>query len=276
MSADRSASAAGLDRASTGPTILAFELATEACSVALWHGATLLTRHQIAPRRHIELALPWAEALLAESGLAKSAIDALAVGVGPGAFTGVRLAISLVQGIALGLDRPVLPVSTLAALALPSLAEGPVLAAIDARMGEVYLGEFATDADGLPFALAPEVLLPLDAAAEVTAARWASADAAAKPPTGFAGFAATGAPRWRGVGSGFAAGAGAWHAALAHVFRAIDATALPTAAAVARIAHRDWCLGGGIAADRLEPTYLRDKVALTSAEQAAARAAKAG
>jgi tRNA threonylcarbamoyladenosine biosynthesis protein TsaB len=233
--------------------LLAFELATEACSVALQHDGRVLARHEIAPRRHVELALPWADALLAEAGVAKSQLDALAVGVGPGAFTGVRLAISLVQGIALGLDRPVLPVSTLAALAEPFLAEGPVLAAIDARMGELYVGEFECDQDGLPRAMAPEQLIALDAAAAALEAR------------GVAGI---------GVGTGFAAGGGTWFAPLADRFTRIDASALPTATAVARIAARCFADGRAVAPERLEPTYLRDKVALTAAEQAAARAAK--
>lgn len=250
---------------SRGPTLLAFELATEACSVALLHEGALLARHEVAPRRHAELALPWADALLAAAGLPKSRLDALAVGVGPGAFTGVRLAISLVQGIGLGLDRPVVPVSTLAALAEPFLdaaapGRAPVLAAIDARMGELYVGEFERDADGLPRALTDEALLPLDAAAEALAARWAkAADETARI----------------GVGSGFGAGGGAWSSPLAHRFVRIDAAALPTASAVARIAARGFNCGLAVAPERLEPTYLRDKVALTSVEQAAARAAKA-
>jgi tRNA threonylcarbamoyladenosine biosynthesis protein TsaB len=237
--------------------LLAFELATEACSVALWHDGRLLARHEVAPRRHAELALPWAEALLSEAGLAKSQLDALAVGVGPGAFTGVRLAISLVQGIALGLDRPVVPVSTLAALAEPYLAEGPVLAAIDARMGELYIGEFAADADGLPKALAEEALLPVGEAAAALPARWPVTDLGRV-----------------GVGTGFAAGGGVWCAELAG--RLVRVEAEPTAAAVARIAAGAFARGHAVAPERLEPTYLRDKVALTSAEQAAARAAKAG
>lgn len=240
-------------------TLLAFELATEACSVALWHDGRLLARHEAAPRRHAELALPWAEALLAEAGVAKSQLDALAVGVGPGAFTGVRLAISLVQGIALGLDRPVVPVSTLAALAQPFLAEGVVLAAIDARMGELYVGEFAADADGLPKASTEEALLPVGAAAAALLARWPATDLGRV-----------------GVGTGFAAGGGVWCAALADRLARIEAEALPTASAVARIAAPAWARGMAVAPERLEPTYLRDKVALTSAEQAAARAAKAG
>jgi tRNA threonylcarbamoyladenosine biosynthesis protein TsaB len=89
--------------------LLAFETATEACSVALLVDGDVRERFEIAPRRHAELALPWAEGLLADAGIARSQLDAVAVGRGPGAFTGVRLAISLAQGIALALDRPVVP-----------------------------------------------------------------------------------------------------------------------------------------------------------------------
>ncbi|MDG6347917.1 tRNA (adenosine(37)-N6)-threonylcarbamoyltransferase complex dimerization subunit type 1 TsaB, partial [Luteimonas sp. 8-5] len=84
-------------------TLLAFETSTEACSVALWRDGQVLEKFGVAPRRHAELALPWAEALLAEAGVARSAIDAIAVGRGPGAFTGVRLGVALAQGIALAL-----------------------------------------------------------------------------------------------------------------------------------------------------------------------------
>ena len=111
--------------------LLAFETATEACSVAVYVDGEVRERFEVAPRRHAELALPWADALLAEAGVAKSQLDAIAVGRGPGAFTGVRLAVALAQGIALALDRPVLPVSTLAALATRATGER-VLAAIDA------------------------------------------------------------------------------------------------------------------------------------------------
>ncbi|PBS14390.1 tRNA (adenosine(37)-N6)-threonylcarbamoyltransferase complex dimerization subunit type 1 TsaB, partial [Lysobacteraceae bacterium NML93-0793] len=114
--------------------LLAFETATEACSVAVWDDGRILERFEIAPRRHAELALPWAEQLLAEAGLARAQLDAIAVSRGPGAFTGVRLGIALAQGIALALDRPVVAASTLAVLALRAdAAPGTrVLAAIDA------------------------------------------------------------------------------------------------------------------------------------------------
>src|SRR3546814_11819562 len=94
--------------------ILAFETATEACSVALWLDGELRERHAIAPRQHAQLVLGWADALLAEAGIARGALDAIAVGRGPGAFTGVRLAIAPAQGIPLALVFPVVPVPTLA------------------------------------------------------------------------------------------------------------------------------------------------------------------
>src|SRR6476659_5161 len=124
--------------------LLAFETATEACSVALWIDGDIHERFELAPRRHAELALPWAQALLSECGVARSQLDAIAVGRGPGAFTGVRLAVALAQGIALALDRPVVPVSTLAALAMQAQGER-ILAAIDARMGEIYVAAFRRD-----------------------------------------------------------------------------------------------------------------------------------
>ena len=97
--------------------LLAFETATEACSIAVYVDGEVRERFEVAPRRHAELALPWAEQLLAEAGIARAQLDAIALSRGPGAFTGVRLAIALAQGIALALDRPLLPVSTLAVLA---------------------------------------------------------------------------------------------------------------------------------------------------------------
>ena len=103
--------------------ILALETATEACSVALWIEGEVLDRFEVAPRRHAELALPWIEDLLAQAGLARAQLDAVACGRGPGAFTGVRLAVAITQGLALALDRPAVGVSTLEALALPAMRE---------------------------------------------------------------------------------------------------------------------------------------------------------
>jgi tRNA threonylcarbamoyladenosine biosynthesis protein TsaB len=230
--------------------LLAIETATEACSVAVWVDGEVRERFEVAPRRHAELTLPWAEQLLADSGVAKSQLDAIAVGRGPGAFTGVRLAIALAQGIALALDRPLLPVSTLAALAMrvESGTDGErIIAAIDARMGEVYLGAFAREGGGL-VALGEEVVVKPDAALV---------------PDG---------DRWHGVGTGFAAADGALPARLHGRLASIDAMALPHAADVAGLGALMFARGAAIAPERVEPAYLRNNVALTIAEQQALRA----
>lgn len=229
--------------------LLAFETSTEACSVALWRDGDVLERFEVAPRRHAELALPWAEALLADAGIARAQLDAIAVGRGPGAFTGVRLGVSIAQGIALALDLPVLPVSTLLALAARAQPSSQrVLAAIDARMGEVYLGAFARDGDGWR-TLQPEAV--------------GAPDAIALPD----------GDGWDGVGTGFDAAAGALRARLGARMARVDAAALPHAADVARIGATMLARGEAVAPERLEPAYLRDNVALTLAEQAAASAA---
>jgi tRNA threonylcarbamoyladenosine biosynthesis protein TsaB len=223
--------------------LLAFETATEACSVALWIDGSVLERHAVAPRRHAELALPWADALLTEAGIARRELDVIACGRGPGAFTGVRLAIALTQGIALGLERPVLGISTLAALALQAAGAERVLAAIDARMGEIHLGAFERCADGQVHALGRE--------------RLGSPDSIALPD----------GQDWSGVGSGFAAQSAVLAQRCAGLNGSIDPTALPHAAAVARLAAQAFERGEALAPEHLQPTYLRDKVALTLEEQ---------
>jgi tRNA threonylcarbamoyladenosine biosynthesis protein TsaB len=226
--------------------LLAFETATEGCSVALWLDGAVRERFEIAPRRHAELALPWADALLAEAGIARSQLDAIAVGRGPGAFTGVRLAIALGQGIALALDRPLVPVSTLEALAFDASGER-VLTAIDARMGEVYLGAFAREGDTLR-ALMHETVAP---------------PAQVEVPDG---------ERWVAVGTGFAAVDAALQTRLVGRLATVDVEALPHAVAVARLGAAAFACGEGLPPERVEPAYLRDNVALTLEQQRALRA----
>lgn len=231
--------------------MIAFETATEACSVAVWDRGDVVERFEVAPRRHAELALPWADELLARAGLARAQLDVVAVGRGPGAFTGVRLGIALAQGIALALDLPMLPVSTLAALAMRAPGPGRVLAAIDARMGEVYAGGFEHAGDGLR-ALGPETVSPPEDVVLPGAAEAA----------------------WHGVGTGFAAVDGALGTRLAPRLGGVDASALPRAADVARLAAQAWARGERVAPERVEPAYLRDNVALTLEQQQALRDAR--
>lgn len=120
--------------------LLAIETATEACSAALLIDGNVIDRHEVAPRQHNQLILPMCEHLLAEGGVSAGSLDAIAFGCGPGAFTGVRIAASVTQGIAIAHDLPVIPVSTLENLAYQAntKVDEYVMPAIDARMDEIY------------------------------------------------------------------------------------------------------------------------------------------
>ena len=141
--------------------ILYVDSATEACSAGLWCDGALITRCELAPRAHTHLLLPMAQAVLAEAAVAMTQLDLIAFGQGPGSFTGVRIATACAQGMAMGLDIPILGVSTLATLAQAQVqtqvqahigalpddeANAVIHAAIDARMGEVYHAAFRVGA----------------------------------------------------------------------------------------------------------------------------------
>lgn len=232
--------------------LLAIETATESCSVALACGESLVVRSEFAPRRHAELLLPMCEQVLAEAGIGRHALDAVAVGVGPGAFTGVRLAVSAAQGLALALERPLVPVSSLAALAMQAPDnEAAILAVIDARMGEIYAGTFRRNADGL--------VEPIGAESVGLAERLELPVASA----------------WNVVGSGWAT----YHEVLGTRLPAtpacVEGVAYPQASEVALLALPVARAGRGLAPENVAPVYLRDKVALTRAEQQAAREERA-
>ncbi|MFI8719500.1 tRNA (adenosine(37)-N6)-threonylcarbamoyltransferase complex dimerization subunit type 1 TsaB [Stenotrophomonas sp. NPDC077464] len=230
--------------------LLAFETATEACSVALYVDGQVSERFDIAPRRHAELSLPWAEQLLAEAGVGRAQLDAIALGRGPGAFTGVRLAIAIAQGIALALDRPLIPVSTLQVLALRAPAQAThVLSSIDARMGEVYVAR----------------QVRVDGQWQLQGEERVCAPEAVELPDG---------SRWFGVGTGFGAAEGVLATRLADRLDGVDAQALPRASDLLALAVPMFERGEAMAPERVEPAYLRDNVALTLVEQQAARAAK--
>jgi tRNA threonylcarbamoyladenosine biosynthesis protein TsaB len=228
--------------------LLAIETATEACSVALLQDGIVIDRSELAPRRHAELVLPMAESLLAEGGITRRQLDAIAVGRGPGAFTGVRLAVAVAQGLALALDLPVVPVSSLAALAMQAPKNGAaILAAIDARREEIYAGAFRFDADGLVQSLDEERVL---AASEL-----------ALPDAG----------TWNVLGSGWASYGDAIRSRLPSAPPWADGDRFPQAQDVARLAAPLFAAGKGVSPEQALPVYLRDKVALTLEEQHAER-----
>ena len=158
--------------------LLALDTSTEACSVALLYGSELLTLDEVCPQQHSKRVLPMVQQLLTDSGLSLGQLDGLVFGKGPGSFTGVRIGVGVAQGLAFGADIPVYGVSTLAAMAQAAyrqLQASQVLAAIDARMAEIYFGHYQLDVDGLmqlqgqEQAVKPEQLAPLDAAGDFTA-----------------------------------------------------------------------------------------------------------
>ena len=226
--------------------IIAIETATEACSAALSVDGRVVERSEIAPRRHAELILPMIESLLVEAGISRAQLDGIAVGRGPGAFTGVRLAIAVAQGLALALDIPIVPVSSLAALAQDAPDAGAsILAVIDARMGEVYTGMFRRGEGGLVEAIGEETVGKADELILLQSTQWCV------------------------VGSGWDAYRDALAARLPAPPVFADGARFPQARAVARLAAPQFAAGLGVPPEQALPVYLRDKVALTLAEQRA-------
>lgn len=221
--------------------LLALDTATEACSVALLDGTSCIVRYEEPGRGHAERILPMVDEVLAESRVKLSSVEGIAVGRGPGAFTGVRIAISIAQGLAFGAGKLVAPISDLAALAQRAIdAQGArhVLACLDARMEEIYWGCFERDPQGRAVAAGEE---RVSAAGEV------------QFPTG---------ADWHGIGSGWRVPALVRRAqsvgvAVTHLYPAL----YPRAEEVARLGAAVFRAGDGVPPEQALPMYLRDRVA---------------
>ncbi len=127
-------------------TLLIIDTSTEACSVAVVKNDEIFFKQDVTPRSHTKMVLPMVDMLLTDASLSINDMDAIAWGRGPGSFTGVRIGTGIMQGLALGANKPVIGISTLAAMAQQAIDElnaQQVIAAIDARMGEVYWGVFS-------------------------------------------------------------------------------------------------------------------------------------
>lgn len=221
--------------------ILALDTSTEAGSVALWHKGEVLEDFQLLPRQQAQALLPQIKGLMNKAGIALSQVDALAFGRGPGSFTGLRIAAASIQGLALALDRPVIPVSTLEAMAWTAMNQQGVnkaLTLIDARMDEVYWCAWQNEA-GWPVALVAEQL---------------SAPEAVSLPD-----AASPAMDWVLVGSGACYTERLAASVKAKLERQLPEI-LPSAKAIVYLAHQAWLRGELVDAADAVPIYLRDKV----------------
>ena len=258
--------------------ILALETSTEYCSAALWIDGQVAQWHVLAGHTHSDILLPTVKRLMEQAGLGFAQLDGVAFGAGPGSFTGLRIACGAAQGLAFAHDLPVVPVVSLESLAEQGDADA-VIAAFDARMGELYLaayrragvsGEGSSESsggsgggssdgrsDGNSGADWSVQIAPMLVTAPVLDA---SLPALAASPS---------AGQWLGMGSGFGSHGAVLTARYAPV--RVDALCVPRAAAVASIASRKLARGEALRAEDAAPLYLRNKVALDVREQAALR-----
>ncbi|MDM8568394.1 tRNA (adenosine(37)-N6)-threonylcarbamoyltransferase complex dimerization subunit type 1 TsaB [Thiotrichales bacterium HSG1] len=216
--------------------ILAIDASTEVCSCALYMDGKVQDRSQFAPQKHSKLILPMADELLAEAELKLNQLDCLAVGRGPGSFTGLRIACGIVQGIAFGADLPVASISSLATLAQSAYVETgkkQVLATIDARMGEIYYGYYIADKQGvMQCQIAEQVAKPNNIELLTT-------------------------EHWYGVGSGWT-----YAVILKHKFgnllQGYQVEKYPQASNMIPLALSAFKQGQVVDAENLSPVYLRD------------------
>jgi tRNA threonylcarbamoyladenosine biosynthesis protein TsaB len=223
--------------------LLALDTSTEACSVAVAVDGERHEHFEIG-RRHSEEVLVMVHSVLAEAGLALTQLDAIAFGRGPGLFTGLRIGAGVTQGLAYAADLPVVPVSSLAALA-QGLADARVLAAFDARMNQVYWGAFVRGENGLVQPLGAELV----------------SDPAQVPvPSG---------REWVGAGSGWDQCHATLLARLHEQVRTWRPELWPRARDVAALGAAALAAGGAVAPEHAVPVYLRDVVAVKSHPAAA-------
>lgn len=221
--------------------LLAIETATDACSCALWLDGDCREEFRVAPRRHGELILDMAARLLSHSGMTIAQLDGLAVGRGPGSFTGVRIATGVVQGLAYAAGLAVAPVSSLQAVAQRVHRTRHVcraLVAFDARMGEVYWGAYATEPGGRMEAAMPELVC---SPREVPI------------PEG---------EEWLGVGQGWSSYGALLTTRLGCRVRGVEVEHYPHAEEVALLGEAVFAAGQAVPPAAVVPAYLREQVAV--------------
>lgn len=221
---------------------LALDTSTEACSVALALDGQILALDEVCPQQHSKRILPMLQQLLSDAGVSLYQLDGIIFGRGPGSFTGVRIGVSVAQGLAFGADLPVFGVSTLAAMAQAAAVQQnatEVIAAIDARMAEVYIAAYTLDEAGLMQAITPEIAAKPAALPEVlTSLSFTS--------------------QLLGVGTGWQT----YPQALQQLAPALiaDSILYPSAQFMLPFASRAWQQQLFVSAEQAEPVYVRDEV----------------
>lgn len=221
--------------------LLALDTSTEYCSAALWLRGDTYFDGCHAGQRHSQLILPMIDALLQRSHVKLDEVDALAYGEGPGSFTGLRIACGVVQGLAMAIDRPVVGIGTLLAIAQASNASHAVCC-LDARMHEVYAAAYRRNAEGWETIFPPGLYSP--------------DEMPRLPPA-----------QWIGCGSGFAAYPEQLRNGYADRVVRVEPELVPHAREIAVLGAIVFAREGGKPAEEALPLYLRNKVALTMDEQ---------
>lgn len=220
-------------------SILAIETSTDACSIALKHDEQIYLRFEIAPKRHTQLILPMCESILKEAHLEIKDLSAIAFGCGPGSFTGLRIAAGITQGLAFAHHLPVIPISSLRVLAQTIYNEfgyKKILTGFDARMQEIYWGEYQLNENNLMQANMPDALLK---------------------PTEINSPAQN---DWIGAGSAWQTYPEELKKILSDKVKEIIVDAYPSAVAVAQCAEVDYLAGKTVTAENARPVYLRDQI----------------
>lgn len=222
--------------------VLALETSSDLCSVALAKGGEILCRETVAPRRQSELLFDLIDETLQETGVSRGEIDVIAFGRGPGSFTGLRIAASATQGLAYALDLPVVPVSSLAALA-QGIQGSHCATALDARLGEVYYGLYKRGENGCAEVVEQDrVCLP---------------EAVPVPKVG----------ECVGAGPGWLEHGAILKPRFGDSLTKIYASALPSARAVAELALPEVAAQRTHPPDAALPVYLRDQVVQQSTKR---------
>lgn len=233
------------------PTLLALDTSNQYCSVALQaRGGQVTAHHEWSEQKHSAMILPMVRELLAQAKVALADLDAIVVGVGPGGFTGVRLAVAVAQGLAFAMSKPVLAHSSLEAMAVSAFALGhhEVIVGMDARMQQVYWAHYQFIDGQLHTRTAPS----LD-----DVAVFAEHICAVNQPCAVVGNA----PQV------FDEVAHACHQPNI-VIAGVDHSA-PHAAYFFTVANPAWSAGRATPPEQVQPLYVRDKVAMTIAEREA-------